>query len=86
MTREQLDLALLDDLADTAGGYVSPPTAEDLEYTDLLFDVAKQFGIHYYSASPVEKNFVEEVTRVTWEIQQKKRTGKVEEIRPAFTA
>ena len=86
MTREQLDLALLDDLADAAGGYVSPPTAEDLEYTDLLFDVAKQFGIHYYSASPVEKNFVEEVTRVTWEIQQKKRTGNEEKIRPAFTA
>lgn len=86
MTQEQIDLMLLDDLADAAGGYVSTPTAEDMEYTDLLFDVAKQFGIHYYSASPMEKNFVEEVTRVTWEIQQKERTGSLQEIRPAFTA
>lgn len=37
----------IDDLAEQAGGYFAPPAEEDIAYTDLLFDVCEQFGIHY---------------------------------------
>lgn len=56
----------IDELAEKAGGYFALPDEEDLKYTDLLFNVCEQFGIRYYSATPKEKYFVEEVTRVTW--------------------
>ena len=76
----------LDDLADAAGGYFAMPTAEDLAYTELLFDVCRQFGIRYYSATAKERAFVEEVTRVTWAKQQEAKTGAKQKIRPAFAA
>lgn len=76
----------VDILAAEAGGYFAPPTEEDLAYTDLLFDVCNQFGIRYYSATPKERNFVEEVTRVTWAIQQEEKTGVKQQIRPSFSA
>lgn len=76
----------LDELAAAAGGYFAMPSEEDLAYTELLFDICRQFGIHYYSATPKEKAFVEEVTRVTWARQQEDKTGVRQEIRPAFSA
>ena len=76
----------LDDLADAAGGYFAMPTAEDLAYTELLFDICRQFGIRYYSATAKERTFVEEVTRVTWAKQQEAKTGAKQKIRPAFSA
>jgi len=76
----------IDDLAAQAGGYFAPPKEEDMAYTELLFDVCRQFGIRYYSATKKERYFVEEVTRVTWAKQQEKETGIRQEIRPAFSA
>lgn len=76
----------LDELADAAGSYFAMPTAEDMAYTELLFDVCRQFGIRYYSATQKERAFVEEVTRVTWARQQEDRTGVPQKIRPAFSA
>ena len=55
-------------------------------YTDLLFDICQQFGIRYYSTTPKEKAFVEEVTRVTWAKEQESLTGIKQDIRPAFSA
>ena len=60
--------------------------ADELAYTELLFDVCDQFGIHYYSADKKARAFVEEVTRVTWAKQQEEKTGVQQSIRPAFTA
>ena len=77
---------VIDELASQAGGYFSMPTQEDIAYTDLLFEVCRQFGIRYYSASAKEKAFVEEVTRVTWAKQQETATGIKQNIRPAFSA
>ena len=74
----------IDDLADEAGGYVSPPTEEGLAYTDLFFSVCRQFGIRYTHATPKERYFAEEVTRVTWAIQHGERVG--DTVRPSFTA
>ena len=56
----------IDELADAAGGYFAMPSADELAYTELLFDVCDQFGIHYYAADKKARAFVEEVTRVTW--------------------
>ena len=86
MSKEYTDSFLIDALADEAGGYFMPPTDENIRYTELLFDVSKQFGIHYYSATPKERNFVDEVTRLTWARQQESETGIKLNIRPAFTA
>ena len=58
----------------------------ELAYTELLFDVCDQFGIHYYSADKKARAFVEEVTRVTWAKQQEEKTGVQQSVRPAFTA
>ena len=75
----------IDTLAEQAGGYFALPSEENIEYTDLLFDVCKQFGIRYYSATPKERHFVEEVTRVTWANMQEEKTGVKQDIRPAFS-
>ena len=77
---------VIDELAERAGGYFAMPTQDDIAYTDLLFDVCRQFGIHYYSATPKEKAFVEEVTRVTWAKEQETLTGVKQDIPPAFSA
>lgn len=86
MNQEVSDYSAIDALADEAGGYFAIPSEEDIRYTELLFDVSKQFGIHYYSASPKERYFVDEVTRLTWARQQEMITGVKLNIRPAFTA
>ena len=70
MNQEFPDFSVIDALAVEAGGYFAIPCEKDIRYTELLFDVSKQFGIHYYSAAPKERNFVDEVTRVTWARQQ----------------
>lgn len=80
------DRYVVDILASEAGGYFAAPTADSMEYTNLLMDVCRQFHIRYYSASAKERNFVEEVTRVTWENRQKEITGDLRPVRPSFTA
>jgi hypothetical protein len=56
----------IDDLAAKAGGYFVMPSKEEMAFTDLFFNICNQFGIHYASASPKARFFVDEVTRVTW--------------------
>ena len=75
----------MDTLAEQAGGYFALPSEENVEYTNLVFDVCRQFGIRYYSATPKERHFVEEVTRVTWANIQEEKTGIKQDIRPAFS-
>ena len=41
----------IDDLAGQAGGYFSLPPEDSMAYTELLFDICQQFGIHYYAAT-----------------------------------
>jgi len=75
----------IDILAEQAGGYFSVPSEREFAYTDLLFSVCEQFGIRYYSATPKERYFVEEVARVTWARQQERITGVKTAVRPAFS-
>lgn len=76
----------MDALAEQTGGYFARPFEGNIEYTDLLFNVCRQFGIRYYSATPKERHFVKEVTRVTWANMQEEKTGIKQDIRPAFSA
>lgn len=71
----------LDSIANKAGGFCTAPSEEDIAYTTLFLELCKKYKIHYASATPQQKAFVEEVTRVAWE----KRIGK-QNIRPAFSA
>lgn len=86
MEKKLEDLYAIDVLAEQSGGYFALPSAENIEYTDLLFDVCEQFGIRYYSATPKERHFVEEVTRVTWAKREEEKLGIKQAIRPAFSA
>ena len=45
MNEKQNETMQLDELAEQAGGYFAMPSADDLAYTELLFDICKQFGI-----------------------------------------
>lgn len=73
---------------DLAGGWriFSSPSAGSMAYTELLFDICQQFGIHYYTATKKERYFVEEVTRVTQAKQQEEKSSIPQNIRPAFSA
>ena len=86
MERITAELASIDALAEKAGGYFSIPSKDSMEYTELLFDICRQFGIRYYSASSKEREFVEEVTRVTWARQREAESGIKLDVRPAFSA
>ena len=86
MERITVEQASIDTLAEQAGGYFSIPSKESMEYTELLFDICRQFGIRYYSASSKEHGFVEEVTRVTWARQREAESGIKLDVRPAFSA
>ena len=86
MSKELEKKYQVDILAQQAGGYFSTPNEQELAYTDLLFNICDQFGIHYYKATPKERYFVEEVARVTWAHQQQQITGIKTPIRPAFSA
>lgn len=85
MSKELDEYYAIDRLATQAGGYVTPPTEDGIAYTNLLFDICRQFHIRYYSATAKEKNFVEEVARVTWAKMQEAKIGQKQDVRPAFT-
>lgn len=86
MERITIEQASIDALAEKAGGYFSVPSKESMEYTELLFDICRQFGIRYYSASSKERGFAEEVTRVTWAKQREAESRIKLNACPAFSA
>ena len=50
----------------------------------IPFSFRVDLGIRYSLATPKERCFVEEVTRVTWAVQQGGKVG--EDVRPSFSA
>lgn len=61
----------LDDLAAEAGGYVSPPSEDDIAFVELLFTTSERLGIHYYSATPEERQTAEKETMSIWNCAHK---------------
>lgn len=76
----------LDSLAEAAGGYVSLPDQDGLRFTNLFFDICKQFGIRYSSATAKERFFVDEVTRLTWARIIEEETGIPQNVPLSFSA
>lgn len=60
---------------------------KDSAYYEIFFQMCRKFHIDWATASEKEKEFVSEVTRVTYERSRAEQTGTTREsVRPAFTA
>ena len=59
---------------------------EKERFYEIFFRLCQKYNVRWASATPKEKAFIEEVTRVTWEKQQEAKTGIAQKIRPAFSA
>ena len=60
---------------------------DDKAYYDLFFQMCRKFHVDWANASEREKEFIQEVVRVTYERSCAEKSGtSTEHIRPAFTA
>ena len=70
-----------------AAQYFRPESAERDEFYHIFFLVCRKFNIDWAIATPQEKAFAEEVTRVAYEHQKAKREGRpLATVRAAFEA
>ena len=59
----------------------------DRKYYDIFFQMCRKFRINWANASEKEKEFITEVTRVTYEREKAVQTGSsLDSVRPAFSA
>ena len=66
--------------------YIDQCGGEREEYYRLFFQALKTYRVNWRYATPQERFFIEEVTRVAFERQQAKKNGcSTADIRPAFT-
>ena len=60
---------------------------EETRFHEIFFQVCQKYGVRWASADGKERQFVEEVTRVTYERERAVRLGlPLSEIRPAFAS
>ena len=60
---------------------------EEARFYEIFFQLCKKYRIHWASASKKEQQFIEEVTRVTYERDRAKRLGlPLADIRPSFAS
>ena len=59
---------------------------EDRElFYDIFFKACRKYGIGFASATEKERAFIEEVTRMTFELEKAKRIGTLQrDIKPSF--
>ena len=56
-------------------------------FYDIFFAMCRKYGVRWTSADEKEKQFIEEITRVTYERDRAIRQGlPLSEIRPAFAS
>lgn len=68
-----------------AAWYCRKEPEEDRFYE--IFQLCRQYRVHWASATPKEKGFIEEVTRVTYERDRAQRLGlPLSEVRPSFAS
>ena len=61
--------------------------AEEEIYYDIFFRMCRKYNINWSNASSKERAFIEEVTRVTYEMNKAGRTGaSIESVQPAFAS
>ena len=67
--------------------YIDRTSGSVQEFYDVFFQICKKYHISWGSATEKEKAFVEEVARVTYELQLAKRRGiSSDHVRPSFCA
>ena len=60
---------------------------EETQFYEIFFQVCRKYGVRWASADEKERQFVEEVTRVTYERERAIRLGlPLSEVRPAFAS
>ena len=60
---------------------------EEARFYEIFFHLCRKYGGRWASATPKEKTFVEEVTRVTYERDKAQRLGlPLSEVRPSFVS
>lgn len=70
--------------ASDAAWYCRKDLEEDRFY-EIFFRLCQKYGVRWASATPKEKTFIEEVTRVTYEWDRAQRLGlPLAEVRPSF--
>lgn len=68
-----------------AAQYFRPQTAQRDEFYSIFFKVCHKYNIDWATASPKERAFAEEVTRVTYEHKKAAREGRsLATVRAAF--
>jgi len=59
---------------------------EEERFYSIFFAYCRKYNIHWASASEKEKQFIEEITRVTYERDKAERQGLAPSaVRPSFT-
>ena len=60
---------------------------EEERFYEIFFRLCRKYGVSWTSADKKEKQFIEEVTRVTYERDRAIRLGlPLEDVRPAFVS
>ena len=58
--------------------------AEEERFYEIFFQLCRKYSVRWASATPKEKSFIEEVTRVTYERDRAQRLGlPLSEVRPS---
>jgi hypothetical protein len=61
--------------------------AEEERFYEIFFQLCRKYSVRWASATPKEKIFIEEVTRVTYERDRAQRLGlPLSEVRPSFAS
>ncbi len=61
--------------------------AEEERFYEIFFQMCRKYGVRWTSADKKERQFIEEVTRVTYERERAVRLGlPLSEVRPAFAS
>ena len=56
-------------------------------FYEIFFQLCRKYSVRWASATPKEKSFIEEVTRVTYERDRAQRLGlPLSEVRPSFAS
>ena len=60
---------------------------EENRFYEIFFRLCRKYDVHWASATPKERVFIEEVTRVTYDRDRARRHGlSLSEVRPSFVS
>lgn len=69
---------------DEARWYFTHESAEDRLWYQIFFSMCKKFGVSWPKATPAQKVFIEEITRVNYERELAKREIQIQPVRGFF--